>query len=297
MKKNKSFWLTVILFLLPAFILYFGFIFYPVIQTIINSFFKLDMTQGMKYTFVGVDYFKEIFTSDQVFPKAAYNSLRWAFISPLIEIPLGFILALTISKRPPFGRFFRFAWFSPILLSFIVVGTIWRWIYNFDWGFANRLLGWVGFEPQNWLGNINLALPSLIVVTTWMFTGFNMVILLAAISSIPKDLIDAATIDGANTKNIVTKIMIPLLRPTIANLLILCFIGKMKVYDLVWVMTGGGPLWASETVATYVIKRAFYWRTLDLGYPSALAVLWFGVILLLSLLFNKVLKSKEKYEF
>ena len=124
-----------------------------------------------------------------------------------------------------------------------------------------------------------------------------MIILLAALSSIPDDYIDAARIDGCTRLQLVWHMIVPMLRPTIVNLLILCFIGKMKQMELVWVTTRGGPLYNSETVATYVQKRAFNWQTLDLGYPSAVAVLWFVVILAFSLFFTRVLQRREALEF
>src|SRR5256885_15046641 len=125
-----------------------------------------------------------------------------------------------------------------------------------------------------------------------MFAGFNMVVLLAAIHAIPSDYLEAASIDGARAWQRTLRIMVPLLRPTIVNLVILDFIGKMKQFALVWVMTRGGPMWGTETVATYVVKRAFEWKTLDLGYPSAIAVIWFVIIFGLSLLLTRVLQRR-----
>lgn len=297
--RTQGTWRTIIVFLLPALVLYFGFIFYPVIQTIYNSFFILHMAQGMSQEFVGPANYVELLTNDSTFIEAVKHSLTWALVSPLLEIPLALLLALLLYSRVPWGRFFRIAWFSPILLSYIVVGIIWRWVYNYDWGLANTLLRNIGLGwlATNWLGNINTALPALIFVSTWIFTGFNMVILLAALHSIPEELLDAARIDGAGPVRLVYSIIVPLLRDPIANLLILCFIGKMKLFDLVWVMTRGGPMWSTETVSTYVIKRAFDWRTLDLGYPSAIAVLWFLVIFAVSLLLTRLLRRRENLEY
>src|SRR5204863_9749629 len=136
-----------------------------------------------------------------------------------------------------------------------------------------------------------------IFVTTWMFVGFDMVILLAALHAVPPEYVEAARIDGATYLQVVRHVWIPLLRQTLVNLLILCVIGKLKQFALVYVMTRGGPLWATETVATYVIKRAFEWKTLDLGYPSAIAVIWFVIIFGLSLLLTRVLQRRETLEF
>lgn len=292
-------WKTILIFLMPALIFYFALIFYPVMNTVYNSFHTLDMARGMEEKFIGLENYKELLTNDKTFKLATTHSLVWGFVSPLLEIPLALGLAFILYSRVPFERFFRIAWFSPILLSYVVVGIIFRWVFNYDWGVINTLLQKVGLGvlAQNWLGTTLTALPSLILVTTWMFTGFNFVILLSALHSLPKELIEAARIDGANTFQLLWNIIIPLLQRTISNLLILCFIGKMKLYDLVWVMTKGGPMWATETVSTYVIKRAFHWQTLDLGYPSAIAVLWFIVILGLSLLFSRLFRRQELIEF
>jgi ABC-type sugar transport system permease subunit len=130
-----------------------------------------------------------------------------------------------------------------------------------------------------------------------MFAGFNMVVLLAAIHAIPADYLDAARVDGAGAVRRAAHVLIPLLRPTLVNLAILDFIGKMKQFALVWVMTRGGPMWGTETVATYVVKRAFEWKTLDLGYPSAVAVLWFVIIFGLSYVFTRLLQRREALEF
>ena len=292
-------WGVIALFLAPALVLYFGLVFYPVLRTIYNSFFQLDMARGLAQTYVGLRNYEEIFTKDPRVLQAALHSLLWGLVSPLVEIPLALVLASVVHAQVPGKRFFRLAWFSPLLLSYVVVAIIWRWIFNNDWGVLNTLLRSVGLASlaTDWLGSLKLVLPSLILVTTWMFTGFNFVILLAALHSLPAEILDAARVDGASHFQVQWHITVPMLRKTIVNLLVLCFIGKMKIFDLVWVMTKGGPMYASETVSTYVIKRAFDWHTLDLGYPSAIATLWFIVIFILSVLFSGLLQSRENLEF
>ncbi len=292
-------WRTIVIFLTPTLVLYFGFTIYPVFMTFYNSFHTLRMDLGMKTEFVGLANFIEILTEDKTFRLAVIHSLTWALVAPPLEMTQALLLSLVLYSRVPFMRFFRTAWFAPVLMSFPVVGVIWMWIYNYDWGLVNVILRAIGGEAltRAWLGNTTTALPALIVVTTWMFTGFNMVVVLAAMHALPEDLLDAARVDGANWFNSVRHIVIPLLRQTMVNLMILSFIGKMKQFAIVWVMTRGGPLWATETVATYVIKRAFDWKTLDLGYPSAIATIWFVVIFSLSLLLTRVLQRREVLEF
>jgi ABC-type sugar transport system permease subunit len=292
-------WGALAIFLGPTLLLYFGFAIYPVLVTFYNSVHSLRMDLGMLYEFVGLDHFREILTSDEVFWKAAANSLTWGLVAPVVDIPLALGLALVLHARVPFAKVFRTVWFTPVLMSYPVVGVIWLWVYNYDWGMANLVLRAIGLGDyaQAWLASPTTALPALILVTTWMFAGFNMVVMLAAIHSIPAEYLEAARVDGANMRQRLFHIIIPLLRPTMVNLAILDFIGKMKQFALVWVMTRGGPMWGTETVATYVIKRAFEWKTLDLGYPSAVAVIWFVIIFGLSLALTRLLQRREALQF
>ena len=121
----------------------------------------------------------------------------------------------------------------------------------------------------------------MLVAHVWKWLGFNMIVFLAALHALPDEVLGAAELDNCGWFAKLVYIIVPMLRATIVNLLVLSFIGKMMVFDLVWIMTGGGPLWSTETVSTYVYKRAFEWNTFDLGYPSAIAVLWFVIILAL----------------
>jgi ABC-type sugar transport system permease subunit len=131
----------------------------------------------------------------------------------------------------------------------------------------------------------------------WKWLGFNMIIFLAALYALPGEVLGAAEMDNCGWLAKLVYIVIPMLRPTIVNLLVLSFIGKMMVFDLVWIMTGGGPLWSTETVSTYVYKRAFDWNTFDLGYPSAIAVLWFIIILAFIVLMTRLLRQRDRLEF
>jgi ABC-type sugar transport system permease subunit len=181
----------------------------------------------------------------------------------------------------------------------VVVGIIWVWIYDYDWGVVNLVLRAIGLGAleHSWLGDPNTALWAVLVTHLWKWLGFNMIICLAALHALPKDVLGAAELDNCGWWAKLTRIIIPMLRPTLVNLLVLSLIGKMMVFDLVWIMTGGGPLWSSETVSTYVYKRAFAWNTFDLGYPSAIAVLWFLMILVFVALAATVFRQRDRMEF
>jgi len=141
------------------------------------------------------------------------------------------------------------------------------------------------------------ALPSLIFVTSWMWVGFNMVVLLAALHSLPKEVIEASELDNCGWGQKLIYVILPLIWPTVLNLIVLSFIGKMKIFDLVWITTRGGPLWSTETVSTYVYKRAFDWTTFDLGYPSTIAAVWFVIVLGAVLTLTFALRQRGKLEY
>jgi len=283
-------------FLAPALLVYAGLTAYPVLRTIHDSFFTIaDMDAA---TFVGFDHFQEVFR-DPTFWAAARNTAIWSLLAPLLDVVTGLLLALCLYARVPYARFLRVAWFTPVLLSYVVVGILWVWIYDYDWGIVNvalRALG-LGAWAQAWLSDPRLALGAVMLTHLWKWAGFNMVVCLAALHSLPSEVLEAAELDNCGWFAKLVYVIVPMLRPTLVNLFVLAFIGKMKVFDLVFIMTDGGPLWATETVSTYVYKRAFNWNTFDLGYPSAIAVVWFVVVVAFVLLFNRLLQQKERLEY
>lgn len=288
-------WATIIAFLLPALTLYVGFTTYPAVRTLWNSFHRV---LPRKEEFVGLANYAEL-AKDEIFWRAVRNTIVWACTSPLIEVSIALLLALALYAKVPGARFFRVAWFTPVLMSYVVVGILWLWIYNNDWGPVNVALRAIGLGnwAKPWLGNPGTALPALIFVTSWMWVGFNMVVLLAALHSLPKEVIEAAELDNCGWGGKLVHVIFPLVRATLLNLIVLSFIGKMKIFDLVWITTKGNPLWATETVSTYVYKRAFEWSTFDLGYPSTIAAVWFAIVLATVLALSWTFRTREKLEY
>lgn len=292
---RRASWLVLAVFLAPALLVYVGLTAYPAFRTIHDSFFTIE---GMEQTFVGFANYRELIR-DETFWVAVRNTFIWSFVAPILDVSTGLLLALALYAGVPFARFLRVAWFTPVLLSYVVVAILWMWIFNYDWGILNALLRAVGLGSlaSSWLGNPDLALASVIVTHAWKWAGFNMVVCLAAIHSLPKEVLEAAELDNCGWGAKLRYIIVPMLRPTLINLYILAFVGKMKIFDLVWIMTAGGPLWATETVSTYVYKRAFNWNTFDLGYPSAIATVWFGVVCATVVVLNRILNSRERLEY
>jgi ABC-type sugar transport system permease subunit len=287
----------VLAFLAPALLLYAAFTIYPVLRTFYNAFHAIK-PQGV-VEFVGLRNFTALLVADPVFWKAVANTALFTIVATLIDVVGGLLLALCLFARAPLAPLLRVVWFTPVLMSYVVVGIIWVWIFDYDWGLANAVLRWLGlgaFE-QSWLGQPSTALWSVLTAHEWKWLGFNMIVFLAALHALPGEVLGAAELDNCGWFAKTVYIIVPMLRTTIVNLLVLSFIGKMMVFDLIWVMTGGGPLWSTETVSTYVYKRAFEWNTFDLGYPSAIAVLWFIIILAFVAIMTRVLRQRDRLEF
>jgi ABC-type sugar transport system permease subunit len=249
--------------------------------------------------FVGLANFAALLQTDPVFWKAVGNTAIFGVIGTIADVAGGLLLALCLYVKVPLARVWRVVWFTPVLMSYVVVGIIWVWIYDYDWGVVNLVLRWLGLGvlEHSWLGDPRTALWAVLTTHLWKWLGFNMIICLAALYALPTEVLGAAELDSCGWVAKLVYVIIPMLRPTLVNLLVLSFIGKMMVFDLVWIMTGGGPLWSTETVSTYVYKRAFDWNTFDLGYPSAIAVLWSIIILVFVLLMTRLLSQRDKLEF
>ena len=286
-----------VIFLAPALLIYAGFTIYPVLRTFYNAFHTIKPHGVVE--FVGFSNFTALLLTDPVFWKAVANTAIFTIVATIVDVVGGLLLALCLFARAPLAPLLRVVWFTPVLMSYVVVGIIWVWIYDYDWGLANAVLRWVGlgaFE-QSWLGHPSTALWSVLVAHEWKWLGFNMIVFLAALHALPSEVLGAAELDNCGWLAKLAYIIAPMLRTTIVNLLVLSFIGKMMVFDLIWVMTGGGPLWSTETVSTYVYKRAFEWNTFDLGYPSAIAVLWFIIILAFIAIMTRLLRQRDRLEF
>ena len=224
------------LFLAPALLIYAGFTLYPVLRTFYNAFHTIR-PQGV-VEFVGLGNFVALLSADPVFWKAVVNTALFTIVATIVDVVGGLLLALCLFARAPWAPLLRVVWFTPALMSYVVVGIIWVWIFDYDWGLANATLRFVGlgaFE-QSWLGHPSTALWSVLVAHEWKWLGFNMIVFLAALHALPADVLGAAELDHCGWAAKLVYIIAPMLRPTIVNLLVLSFIGKMMVFDLIWVM-------------------------------------------------------------
>ena len=277
--------------------MYMLFMVYPAVKTLYNSVYAMNPHHAAE--FVGLGNFVSLLTKDDVFWRAVRNTALFSFVGTLADVGGGLLLALCLFARVPLARLWRVVWFTPVLISYVVVGIIFTWIYDYDWGVVNTVLRGIGLGrfAHAWLGDPGTALWAVLAAQIWKWLGFNMIVFLAALHALPADILGAADLDNCGWAAKLRYIILPMLWPTVATLLVLSLIGKMLVFDVVWMMTRGGPLWSTETVSTYVYKRAFNWNTFDLGYPSAMSVLWFILILAFVALVTGLMRQRDKIEF
>jgi ABC-type sugar transport system permease subunit len=291
--KRKP-WGAIFLLIGPAFLYYVAIILYPLLSTVVTSFTETVFTAtGMEDRFIGFDNYRRML-EDGIFHMAVRNTMAWAIIGTALEISGAVLLGMFIYFRVPFFRFYRLAWFTPILVGGVIVAIIFRWFLNPQWGLFNLALRGIGldFLARDWIGRPETAMASIIAIHGWNRFGYYMVIIFAGLSSVPEDLLDSAAIDGASKLQMSTRILIPLIRPVLVTAATICFLGKMRGFPLVWTLTKGGPMHASEVVATYVHKRAFTWVSIEFGYPSAIAVGWFVIVFIGFVALTRFLKSK-----
>lgn len=279
LKRNPR---TILWGLLPALLLYVLFVIWPILRSFWYGFF--DWNGLSEPVFNGIDNFVRIF-QDPVFWQSLKNNLYVVVASVLLQIPLGLLAAVLLNGKLKGARFFRTAFFIPMVLSTVVVGLLWSTLLNSQAGPVNALLMLMGLgfnQTPDWLGDPNLAIFTLCGVIVWQFVGLYMIIFLAALQNIPEELLEASAIDGATPAHQLWRIQRPLVWPTVVASVVLCISGSMRSFDLIFVMTQGGPANATEVMATYMYNKTF--SVSQYGYGSAvslvISVISFGMILI-----------------
>ncbi len=282
----------VLIFLLPSLLGFILFNIIPIISSLMLSFTEWNLLTPIR--FVGVSNFVNMLTKDPLFWPSLGRTLLYASLS----IPLGIVVSLFLAlamNRPLKGiALFRVIYFIPYVSSMIAVAMVWKWLYNDQFGLINIFLSTIGLPPQSWLGNANLVIPSLVLMDVWKGAGFGMLIYLAALQSIPEQLYEAATMDGANSFQSFFKITVPLLGPAHFYMLVTGLIGGFQVFDSVYLMTKGGPGFASRVYAFNLYQTAF--RQFEMGYASAMAWFLFFIIFAVTLLQFRKLGGKIQYD-
>ncbi len=214
-----------------------------------------------------------------MFWRATLNSVVFVAVRTPLEVGLGFLLALLLNRRLVARSFLRTLFFVPVVMSLIVVTLIFQRVFEPNTGLLNTFLGAVGLGAwaHPWLGDPATALPAVIAVSVWKNVGFSLVILLAGLQSLPQDVVEAARVDGANAWQLTLRVITPLMRPILALTALLSIIGGLKVFDLVFIMTRGGPTYSTEVLATMLYREAFELN--HMGIASAVAVILVALVL------------------
>lgn len=282
----------IILFLLPALTFYLVFEIFPMFYSIYMSFFEWHIIGDIKFVGLG-NYLKML--SDPIFVIALRNTLIYTAVTVPVQIILGLTIALLLNQKIRGKAAFRTLYYIPVITSWTVVSLIWKWIYDPIYGFLNYILLFLGIikEPIRWLQDPSVALYAVMLVTIWKGIGWNMVIFLAALQTIPQSLYDAALIDGANKWRKFRYVTLPLLRPIIATVMVLLTIGALNAFVQIYILTAGGPLYSTEVINTYLYKNAFGY--LNFGYASSMAVFLLIITLSISIIQIKILSKKIEY--
>ncbi len=262
----------------PAALVLAAFLLYPIVYSLWLSFHEWNGYQAEWGAFVGLDNYLSL-ALDEVFWKAAINSILFVVWRTPLEVGIGFGLALLLNRKMPARGLLRTLFFVPVVMSLIVVTLLFERILDPSTGLLDVALQGLGLGAvaQPWLGDPNTALATVIAVSVWKNVGFSLVILLAGLQTLPHEVLEAATVDGATGLQMVRKVIAPLMRPTLAIAALLSIIGGLKVFDLVFIMTRGGPTYSTEVFATMLYREAFELN--DMGRASAIAVCMVCVIM------------------
>ena len=283
-------WPTIALFLLPALALYVLFVLLPVVQAAYYSLFKWNGLQPLT-DFIGLNNYATAISSP-TFATAVSNNLLIIGLSLTIQIPFSLSLAVLLNRRFPGRAIFRLLFFLPYVLSEAITGIVFSLLLR-PGSFVDSSLQQVGLGGliQDWLGDTGLVMITLFVIISWKYFGFHMILLLAGLLGIPREIEEAALIDGAGRWQAFRHVTLPLLGPTLRVSVFLSMIGALQLFDMIWVMTAGGPLNASNTMAIAMFKAGF--KSTQMGYGSALAVILFAFGLVLALAYQRYVLRRD----
>jgi raffinose/stachyose/melibiose transport system permease protein len=289
-RRRRRPWVTIALFLSPALVLYTVFVVAPIGQAIYYSLFDWSGL-GPISDFVGLDNYGRALT-DTVFLSAVRHNGLIIVLSLLLQLPFALGLALMLNTRIRGRALLRLLFFAPFVVSEVITGVVWTLMLQPN-GLVDRTVegAGLGFAVQEWLANPDVVLYTLFVVISWKYFGLHMILYLAGLQGIPDELGEAAAIDGASWFQTLRHVTLPLLGPTIRVSVFLSVIGALQIFDLVWVMTGGGPIHASNTMAIYLIDWGF--RRFQLGYGSAVAIILFVICLVFAFAYQRLVLRRD----
>ncbi|TGY44584.1 sugar ABC transporter permease [Clostridium sartagoforme] len=275
----------------PALIIFLVFSIYPIGYMIYLSFHNWDLINPVKQ-FVGMNNFKDLI-NDALFLQVIRNSIVYMIVTVLGSIILGTLLAVFLNKDTRISRILQSVTFAPYVISMVSVAFIWQWIMDADYGLLNYFLNFFGISNIDWLNNTSIAIFSLAVISIWKSLGYNALIILAALKSVPKYIYEAAQIDDTKPMKVFFKITLPMISPSLFFLTIMNIISSFKVFETISLITAGGPINSTNTLVYYIYEYGFKYN--KIGYASAAGVILFLILGIMTIFYFKVLSRKVHY--
>jgi len=286
------------LFIAPTVILFFIFVLIPVVASFFLSFTKYNVISAPQW--IGIDNYRQIFFHDPRFWKALRNTGIYVLGVVPIGISISLLLAVAIDQKIRFKNFYKVMFFMPVVTSVVAVSVIWKWLFAGDkFGLINHWLMKFGISPIDWVMSPSWTLPAIMIMSIWAGLGYNTILILAGLQTIPATFYEVAEIDGAGGWYKFWHITLPLLRPTLIFVLIMSVINSFQVFEQVYIMTGGtgegvgGVLDCALSLVAYLYERGF--QRFEMGYASAIAYILFAIIFLVTWFNLKVVRSKFEY--
>lgn len=289
MKKKKT-GIGAALLTLPV-LVYSVFFIYPIAYTVYLSLMKWNGMANVKKIFIGIQNYVTLF-SQAVFRHSLGNAVVFMVVSLAVIFPVSFLLALLVSKRTRTNTFLRTAYYIPTLLPMTATGMMWMFMLAYNGGVINEILGFFGISPHDWLGDTKMAIWIVALVNSWMYIGSNMLIFVTGITNVPSDIVEAAIVDGAGSLQRIVHITIPNMKETFKVFLTSAIAGSVKVFDIIYVMTDGGPGTATDVPATLMYDQAFL--SSRFGYASSIGVFIIFLSLLITFTLNFFLDEREE---
>ena len=291
-KRDIEKGLAIFVFLLPGLLLFISILIAPIAVSLYRSLF--DWNGFSEATFIGFNNYIELFTNGSIkFITSLKNSLILAFFSVFIQLPLALLLALLLGRGVKREKTFLSIFFMPVLISTVVIGQLWLKIYNPDYGLLNRFLDAVnlGHLKHVWVGDVKTALGSIIVPTVWQYVGYHMLLMYAGVKGVDIDLREAAMLDGATKWQVDKYIIIPIIKPILRVSVIFAVTGSLKTYDLVRILTEGGPFQSTEVPSTLLENMLFLRNRYGMG--STISVMLIILCFAFALLITAAFKEKD----
>ena len=285
------------LFLLPALFFIGVFVIYPILHAFYFSMFDLRVVGQKTIDFIGFRNFKRLLIDNERTWEVVQNSLTYTVLVTAGTVLIGLFLALLLDNEVKGWRVFRVVFFLPVMLAAVIVAKLWMAFYDPHHGLFNELLRELGLGhlEQVWLGDHRIALYSIIAISIWQYSGYTMVFFVAALQNIPPDVKEAARIDGlSNPFSIARHISIPLISPVIVTVIMLQIIGTLKIFDIIWATTKGGP-GVSTTVLSIMMYREAFLRN-NFGYAQTIAVFMFLLVLVVSLVYLRIARFGKELQ-